>query len=67
MGVERTVNSSLREELGGLPHQEGAFAQFARLTFPIAPGAQGVLLPAGIDAVRISGSGELRHPAPARA
>ncbi|MEA2459644.1 MAG: hypothetical protein QOC95_2616 [Thermoleophilaceae bacterium] len=62
VGLERTVNASLREELGGVPHQEGAFAQFARLTFPIAPGDQGVLLPAGIDAARISGSGELRPP-----
>ncbi|MEA2423192.1 MAG: hypothetical protein QOF55_2291, partial [Thermoleophilaceae bacterium] len=63
VGVERTVASSLREELGSIPHQEGAFAQFARLTFPVAPGAQGVLLPAGINAVRISGSGELRPDA----
>jgi hypothetical protein len=61
-GVERTVESSLREELGQIPHQEGAFAQFARLTFPVAPGGQGVLLASGIDAVRISGSGELRPP-----
>ncbi|MFL5918592.1 MAG: hypothetical protein ACJ74X_07690, partial [Gaiellaceae bacterium] len=60
LGIERTVASSLREELASIPHQEGAFAQFARLTFPIAPGAQGVLLPEGIDAVRVSGSGELR-------
>jgi hypothetical protein len=59
-GVERTVTSSLREELGRVPHQDGAFAQFARLTFPIAPGAQGALLSAGIDAARVSGSGELR-------
>jgi hypothetical protein len=63
LGVERTVASSLREELGPVPHQEGAFAQFARLTFPVAPGAQGALLPAGIDAVRLSGSGELRPEA----
>ncbi|MEA2411784.1 MAG: hypothetical protein QOC77_2345 [Thermoleophilaceae bacterium] len=63
-GVEQTVASSLREELGRIPHPEGAFAQFARLTFPIAPGAQGVLLPTGIDAVRLSGSGELRPPGP---
>jgi hypothetical protein len=59
VGLERTVTASLREEVGSVPHQEGAFAQFARLTFPVAPGAQGVLLPAGIDAVRVSGSGEL--------
>jgi multisubunit Na+/H+ antiporter MnhG subunit len=60
LGIERTVASSLREELASIPHQEGAFAQFARLTFPVAPGAQGVLLPDGIEAVRLSGSGELR-------
>ena len=66
LGIERTVASSLREELASIPHQEGAFAQFARLTFPIAPGAQGVLLPAGIDAVRVSGSGELRPPGSGR-
>jgi hypothetical protein len=65
-GVERTVAASLREEVGSLPHQEGAFAQFARLTFPVAPGAQGVLLEAGIDAVRVSGSGELRPDGPGR-
>jgi hypothetical protein len=61
-GIQQTVASSLREELVQIPHQEGAFAQFARLTFPLAPGGQGVLLQTGIDAVRISGSGELRPP-----
>jgi hypothetical protein len=35
------------------------FGQFARLSFPIGIGPQGVLLEAGYDAVRISGSGEL--------
>ena len=64
VGLERTVESSLREELGSIPHQEGAFAQFARLTFPVAPGAQGVLLPNGINAVGVSGSGELRPNPP---
>lgn len=64
VGVERTMAASLREELGSIPHQEGAFAQFARLTFPVAPGAQGVLLPKGISALRISGSGELRPDPP---
>jgi hypothetical protein len=62
-GLGSTVSASLREELGnGIPHQEGAFAQFARLTFPVAPGGQGVLLAGGVDAVRLSGSGELRPP-----
>jgi hypothetical protein len=64
VGVERTMASSLREELGSIPHQEGAFAQFARLTFPVAPGAQGELLHNGINALRISGSGELRPDPP---
>ncbi|MEA2441294.1 MAG: hypothetical protein QOH76_2718 [Thermoleophilaceae bacterium] len=64
LGLQRTVAASLREELGSIPHQEGAFAQFARLTFPVAPGAQGVLLANGIDAVRLSGSGELRPDGP---
>jgi hypothetical protein len=62
VGLVRTVTDSLGQELGSVPHQEGAFAQFARLTFPVAPGAQGVLLPTGLDAVRVSGSGELRPP-----
>jgi hypothetical protein len=64
VGVERTVAASLREELGSIPHQEGAFAQFARLTFPVAPGAQGALLENGINSVRVSGSGELRPSPP---
>jgi hypothetical protein len=64
VGIERTVAASLREEIGAVPHQEGAFAQFARLTFPVAPGAQGVLLGSGIDAVRVAGSGELRPEGP---
>ena len=59
VSLERTVISSLREELGQVPDQEGWFPQFARLAFPIAPGAQGVLLPGGLPAVRIGGSGEL--------
>ena len=37
-------------------------AQFLRLSFPIGVGAQGVLLENGIDAIRISGSGETDPP-----
>jgi hypothetical protein len=59
LGLERTVTSSLRQELGQVPHREGAFAQLARLAFPIAPGAEGELIDGGLDAVRLSGSGEL--------
>lgn len=37
----------------------GPVGQLARLAVPVGVGAQGVLLERGIDAVRISGSGEL--------
>lgn len=59
IALERTAASSLRQELGGLPSEEGAVGQLARLAFPIGIGAQGVLLAEGAPAVRISGSGEL--------
>ncbi|HMJ95341.1 MAG TPA: hypothetical protein VK486_05790 [Thermoleophilaceae bacterium] len=59
IGLERTVASSIRQEVGSSPGGSGAFGQFARMSFPIGIGAQGVLLEKGYDAVRISGSGEL--------
>ena len=59
IGLQRTVADSIREELDRSPGGSGAFGQFARLSFPIGIGAQGVLLEEGYDAVRISGSGEL--------
>src|SRR5829696_2401668 len=59
IGLQRTVANSLRDEVGGSASGSGAFGQFARLSFPIGIGAQGVLLENGYDAVRISGSGEL--------
>ena len=59
VGLERTAASSLRQELGGIPGDEGAIGQLARLAFPIGVGAQGVLLEEGAPVVRISGSGEL--------
>jgi hypothetical protein len=59
IALQRTVTASLREELGSVPGQEGTIAQFARLAFPIAPGGQSVLIPAGMDAVRVGGSGEV--------
>jgi hypothetical protein len=59
IALERTVASSLRQELGGLPEDEGPLGQLARLAFPIGIGAQGVLLEKDAGAVRISGSGEL--------
>jgi hypothetical protein len=59
IGLQRTVANSIRQELGSSAGGSGPFGQFARLSFPIGIGAQGVLLEAGYDAVRISGSGEL--------
>lgn len=59
LGLAETAAASLRQELGQLPSDEGPLAQFARLAFPIAPGAQGALLRDGYQATRISGSGEL--------
>ena len=58
IGLERTVTASLREEVASVPAQDGTLAQFARLSFPIAPGGQGVLLDSGLDAIRVSGAGE---------
>ena len=59
IGLQRTAADSIREELGDSGEGSGAFGQFARLSFPIGIGSQGVLLEQGYDAVRISGSGEL--------
>jgi hypothetical protein len=61
--LERTVAASLRQELGGGNRTEGAAGQLARLAFPIGIGAQGPLLERGIEAIRLSGSGELLPPA----
>ena len=62
IGLQRTAAASLREELGAEPSEEGALGQFVRLAYPLGLGAQGSLLADGIEAVRISGSGELPPP-----
>jgi Peptidase family M28 len=59
MAFQRTVSSSLRQELGRVPGQEGTIAQFVRLAFPVAPGGQAPMLDEGLDAVRVSGAGEV--------
>jgi hypothetical protein len=63
LGLRRTAADSLRNELGidGGPEATPA-AQLARLALPVAPGAQGVLIPQGLPAIRLSGSGELAPP-----
>ena len=65
LGLERTAHSSLRSELGGATAGDGFFSQVPRMALPIGVGAQGVLNEDDIDAVRVSGSGELDAP-PAR-
>jgi hypothetical protein len=62
IGWQRTVAASLREELGGLPGQEGALGQLVRLAVPLGVGAQGPLLAEGLPALRLSGSGEVAPP-----
>jgi hypothetical protein len=59
LGLERTAQASLRAELGSAPGTDNFVEQIPRLALPIGVGAQGVLIADGIDAVRISGSGEL--------
>jgi hypothetical protein len=63
IGLERTAVASLREELERVRVGVGATGQLFRLAMPVGIGAQGVLLERGLDAVRLSGSGEL-PPAP---
>ena len=65
LGLDRTAQSSLRAELGSAPPANGFLSQIPRMALPIGVGAQGVLIEDGIDAVRVSGSGELDAP-PAR-
>lgn len=62
IGLRRTAAASLREELGRADTEEGAVGQFTRLAYPLGLGAQGPLLAEGIEAIRISGSGELPPP-----
>jgi hypothetical protein len=66
IGLNRTAVASLREEFGAAPSEEGAIGQFVRLAYPLGLGAQGPLLGDGIEAIRISGSGELPPPSDER-
>lgn len=58
IGLQRTVAESLRQELSRPASGASPAGQVARLAFPVGIGAQGVLLDAGYDAVRIAGDGE---------
>ncbi|MBA2439270.1 MAG: hypothetical protein H0V50_01190, partial [Thermoleophilaceae bacterium] len=59
IGLQRTVAESLRQELSRPAAGTGPAGQLARLSFPIGIGAQGALLEAGYDTVRIAGAGEV--------
>lgn len=61
--LQRTLSESLLQELprGGAGRSPGAASQFARLSFPLGLGDQAPFVDAGFDAVRLSGSGELRN------
>lgn len=59
IGLERTVSDSLRQELTRPAPGASPAGQIARVSFPIGVGAQGVLLEAGHDAVRVAGDGEV--------
>lgn len=62
VGLQRTVSESIRQEIDVDQSGAGPLGQLARLSFPVGIGSQGVLVEAGYDAVRISGSGELPAP-----
>ena len=59
IGLERTARDALLREFEELPSDAGLPTQFAHLAVPVGIGAQGVLLDAGIEAIRFSGSGLL--------
>jgi hypothetical protein len=63
LGLRRTATDALRNELGtdGGPVAT-PLAQVARLAFPVGLGAQGAFLERGVDALRLSGSGERAPP-----
>ncbi|SEH11250.1 hypothetical protein [Thermoleophilum album] len=60
--LERTARASLREESDEAIPKASTAGQVARLALPTGVGAQARLIAAGVDAIRISGSGELAPP-----
>jgi hypothetical protein len=67
LGLRRTAANALRNEVGEDGGGPGSPpAQLSRLAFPVGDGAQGVLIEKGLDAIRVSASGELGPPAARR-
>jgi hypothetical protein len=63
IGLRRTAANALRNEVGDDGGDAGSPpAQISRLAFPVGVGAQAVLIQDGLDAIRLSGSGELAPP-----
>jgi hypothetical protein len=62
IGLQRTAQNSLAQELGQVPMEDSFFRQVPRVALPIGLGGQGPLVTEGIDAVRITGSGEIDPP-----
>jgi MFS family permease len=62
IGLRRSAERALRDEMGTAGEDDGAFGQLSRIAFPIGIGDQGVLLENGLDAIRLSGTGELPAP-----
>ncbi|HEX8854724.1 MAG TPA: M28 family peptidase [Thermoleophilaceae bacterium] len=62
ISLKRTLSNALVQELDKVPGDEHAFGQLVREAFPLGIGDQGPLVSDGLDAVRVSGSGELPPP-----
>ena len=63
IGLRRTAANALRNEVGDDGGGFGSpFTQLGRLAFPVGVGSQAVLIDSGLNAIRLSGSGELAPP-----
>jgi hypothetical protein len=68
IGLRRTAANALRNEVGDDGGGFGSpFTQLGRLAFPVGIGGQAVLIDDGLDAIRLSASGELAPPEDQRA
>ena len=56
--LQRTLSDAITHQVGADPGAPSALGQLAHLTFPIAPGEEGLLNAAGLPAVLVQVSGE---------
>ena len=66
LGLEATTTASVGQELDRMPGRDSTLSQLARMALPLGLGDQGVLLERRIEAIRVSGSGELAPERPAQ-